>query len=442
MANLATATSDWRLFRGNGSQTGVADTMSPIAQTHLIVQGIGAQGAAPAGAPLGSLTQTIVADGVADSDVFALQLPAQLKVRWKFQAKDSIESTAAIIGDTVYVGCTDEHLYAIDLKTGQQKWKYKAGPIKAPVSVRCDCVYVGDSHGMFHCVDAATGKKCWTFKTRAEIASGANFAGDNILFGSWDENLYCLSKEGKEVWKFKTNGPVNGSPAVAGDLTFVAGCDRSLHVVDTANGKELSVALPKNYIATQLVVSTDHPLTRLLWCADYSWAKLSTVDLDGQAGASAAVMGDQLYVGTMADQVMAIDWKKSKVLWKFEFEAEKMKQGFYASAAVTEKLVIVGSRDNNVYALDRTTGKEVWSFATEGQVDSSAVIAGKYVYVGSSDGKLYVLELGKGMLVQKIRPGRADLGFAGGGEGMFGNWYRQGKRLLSRIKEIHKRRRP
>ena len=31
--------------------------------------------------------------------------------------------------------------------------------------------------------------------------------------------------------------------------------------------------LPKNYIATQLVVSTGHPLTNLLWCADYFWAK-------------------------------------------------------------------------------------------------------------------------------------------------------------------------
>ena len=33
-------------------------------------------------------------------------------------------------------------------------------------------------------------------------------------------------------------------------------------------------ALPKNYIATQLVVSTGPPLTKLLWCADNSWAKL------------------------------------------------------------------------------------------------------------------------------------------------------------------------
>ena len=37
-------------------------------------------------------------------------------------------------------------------------------------------------------------------------------------------------------------------------------------------------ALLKDYIATQLAVSTGPPLTKLLWCADYSWAKPPGVD--------------------------------------------------------------------------------------------------------------------------------------------------------------------
>ncbi len=39
------------------------------------------------------------------------------------------------------------------------------------------------------------------------------------------------------------------------------------------DGRRIEAALPKNYIATQLAVSTGHPLTKLLWCADYSWGK-------------------------------------------------------------------------------------------------------------------------------------------------------------------------
>src|SRR5207253_465518 len=70
---------DWPIFRGNWLQSGVA----------------------------GSL------------------LPEQLEVRWKIKTKDGIEGTAAIVSGTVYIGALDEHLYALDLATGKEKWKYK-----------------------------------------------------------------------------------------------------------------------------------------------------------------------------------------------------------------------------------------------------------------------------------------------------------------------------
>jgi outer membrane protein assembly factor BamB len=314
---------DWPLFRGNALQTGVA----------------------------------------------ASPLPEALGVRWTFKAKDAVESTAAIVDGTVYVGSLDEHLYALDLATGRQKWAYKAGPIKAPVSVRQGLVYVGDADGLFHCVDAATGTKRWTFETGAEITSGANFAGDNVLFGSGDETLYCLSPDGKRLWEFKIQGgPVNGTPAVVGERTFVAGCDSSLHVLDTVKGKEITA-----------------------------------VDLGGQVGATVAVAGDRLYVGTMASQVLAVDWNKGEVLWTFE--ADNRRQPFYASAAVTDSLVVAGSRDRRVYGLDRQTGKEVWSFPTRNRVESSPVVAGTRVYVGSLDGNLYVLNLAKGTELQQLALG-------------------------------------
>jgi outer membrane protein assembly factor BamB len=258
----------------------------------------------------------------------------------------------------------DEQLYAVELANGKEKWHYKAAPFKASPSVRDGAVYVGDSDGIFHCVNAATGQKRWTFETDAEITSGANFAGDSILFASHDETLYCLSPEGKLRWKFKTEGPVFGSLAVADGRTFVAGCDSQLHVLDIAKGEQLA-----------------------------------TVDLGGQSGATAAVLGSHLYVGTMANQFEAIDWKKKEVAWTFQPERS---QPFYACAAVTDKLVITGCRDRRVWALDRNTGKEVWNVVTDRAVDASPVVAGQRVYAPSMDGKLYVLDLATGQQLQKI----------------------------------------
>ena len=57
--------------------------------------------------------------GVARGD-----LPERLAVRWRYEAPEAITSSAAIVDGVVYVGCDDEHLYAIDLEEGSVKWRY------------------------------------------------------------------------------------------------------------------------------------------------------------------------------------------------------------------------------------------------------------------------------------------------------------------------------
>ena len=308
----------------------------------------------------GSAPQTGVADAA---------LPDRLEILWKFETGNAIEGTAAIVHDVAYIGSGDEFLYAVNFADGKPKWKYKASaPIKVGIAVNGGLVYAGDEDGKFHCVDAKTGDKKWIFDTEAEITSAANFDGNRVLFGSGDQMLYCLDKDtgGKPLWTFKVpGGPVMGSPAIINNRTFVAGCDSALHVIDTTKG-----------------------------------AEIKSVELEGQVGATPALVGDLLYVGTMTNQIQAINWKEGKVAWTYE--PKKKQMPFYASVAATESLVIGGSRDKCVHALDRKSGEVKWIFPTEGRVDSSPVVAGKRVYVGSADGKLYVIDLASGMQVQAI----------------------------------------
>lgn len=308
------------------------------------------------------------------------KLPDQLAERWSFKCGDAVEGAPAIVNGVVYLASFDKHLYALDLATGKPKWKTKLAAFKASPGVKGDRVYVGDLDGKFYCLNAADGKVVWTFETEGEIHAGPNFHGDNVLVGSHDSTLYCISPAGKKVWDVKTEGPVNGSPVVIGDVTFVAGCDSVLHVLDAKTGKETG-----------------------------------TVDLGGQAAATAAVAGDVAYVGTMTNQLVAVDWKQLKRVWAFE--APRRQQPFYASAAVAGSLVVSGSRDKKVYAIDRATGKEAWNFVTEGMVDASPVVVGERVYVGclSDEGHFYVLDLKSGKKLQQLELGVAVCGSAGVG---------------------------
>jgi outer membrane protein assembly factor BamB len=309
-------------------------------------------------APLAAADWPLHRGGPTQTGVSEDKLPEKLGIVWQFRAKNSVESAPVIADGVVYVGSSDKNLYAIDLKTGQAKWTTPLGIITASPGINGDRVYIGDADGKFYCLDRATGKVVWTFddmEQTGQITAAPNFDGDHVLIPTHNSTLYCLDKNGKKVWDFHIEGPIYGGVAVTDGKTFLAGCDSLMHVLDVKTGKELG-----------------------------------SVDLKGQSGSASAVRGGHLYVGTMSNQVLAVDLKTLRIAW--EFEAPRRKQPFYASAAVDNDLVVIGSRDNKVWAIDRKTGKRKWDFLTDNKVDGSAVIVGDRIFVGSYDKKLYVLD--------------------------------------------------
>ncbi len=286
-------------------------------------------------------------------------LPDKLAVRWTFNAKTNIESSPIVVDGTVFFAAGNGKLYAHDLTTGKKKWDYPTPGILAVPAAREGAIYFGDAKGVFHCLDAVTGKRRWALETGGQISGPANFTGEKVLFGSDDCHLYCVSVAGKLLWKCETKEKIRSSPAVVDDRVLVGGCDHKLHVVDLASGNEVGA-----------------------------------VPLGGHVAASPAIRGQYAYVGTMANQFLAVDWKKNAIHW--QFEAKRAAQPFFASAAVTNEVIVAASRDKIVRGLNRDTGKELWAFPTKGRIDGSPVVAGKRVFVASHDGNLYVLDLARG----------------------------------------------
>ncbi len=85
------------------------------------------------------------------------QVPATLKQLWTYEAGESIESSAAIVGSTVFVGSQKGELTALNLDNGSVHWKYSTGnPIGESSPAYSDgAVFIGDLGGMLHAVNAS-----------------------------------------------------------------------------------------------------------------------------------------------------------------------------------------------------------------------------------------------------------------------------------------------
>ena len=303
--------------------------------------------------------------GVSNSNV-----STSLKQLWTWEAGESIESSAAIVGGTVFVGSQKGELVALSLENGSVYWKFSTGsPIGESSPAYSDgVVYIGDLGGWLNALNASTGAKLWAFKTGGEIKSSPIVVGDRVLIGSYDENLYCLSaRNGSVLWKAKTNGPVHSTPSIFNGMAFVAGCDEVFRAIRVSDGQEVF-----------------------------------TVSSGAYTGASPAVRSGVAYYGTFDNQVLSVDLEKRQIAWEYEHPTRKFP--YYSSAAVTTNRVVLGGRDKLVHGLT-LDGKAAWTFTTRARVESSPAIAGGRVYVGSNDGRFYVLALTTGAKLWEFNAG-------------------------------------
>ncbi|MCR9246906.1 MAG: PQQ-binding-like beta-propeller repeat protein [bacterium] len=290
------------------------------------------------------------------------------ELAWSFATAGEILSSPIVVDGIVYVGSTDNSVYALDLQTGEKRWSFATGDmVEAPALHLAGNIYIGSSDGFFYALDAATGQLRWRFETKDRILGGANWfrtkAGElHVVVGSYDASVYCLDTAGKSQWSYETDNYVHGAPAVGkGEIVF-GGCDAGLHLVDAETGK-----------------------------------RITKIDLGQgcQVAGSVALVDDRAYFGHYGNEFLRVQLESGEVEWTYK----NRRQGFVSSPALDDEHVVVGSRDKQLHCMSRKDGKPLWKFKTRRKVDGSPVICGDKVVFGSGDGRLYMLRLATGELV-------------------------------------------
>ncbi|WP_113702073.1 caspase, EACC1-associated type [Nonomuraea lactucae] len=322
-------------------------------------------------------------------------------IGWTYTTGGYIISSPAVADGTVYIGSSDDKVYALDAATGRVRWTYTTGgDVYSSPAAAGGIVFAGSGDGKVHALDAATGRARWTRATKGAVDSNPAVAGGTVYVGSRDGKVYALeAATGRVRWTRATGGAVLSSPAVAGGVVYVGSDDDTVYALEAATGRVRWTRTTGGAVDSSPAVAGG---TVYVGSGDGKVYALEAADggvrwtraLGGAVLSSPAVVKGVVYVGGGDGKVYALGAADGRVRWSHATGGK-----IDSRPAVADGVVYVGGHDDKVRALDATTGRVRWSHTTLGDISwSNPVVADGLVYVGSTDGKVYALDATTGRL--------------------------------------------
>ncbi|MGH7628626.1 MAG: PQQ-binding-like beta-propeller repeat protein, partial [Gemmatimonadales bacterium] len=257
---------------------------------------------------------------------WSVKTAAALPFPWGREGWDFYISSPVVTGDLAIFAAADGNVYALDVATGRERWRYSAGTLfRSSPAVAEGYVVVGGADGYLYALNPADGKLRWRGET---------------------EGATLDSK--KEGFDRKT---IQGSPAIAGGKVYVGSRDAYLYAFDLSNGKRLwRTGRPAPWVVTSPVV----------------W-------------------GGRIYYGRSdGHYVEAVDLDSGKRVWLV-----RTPDNVIASPVLADSILYVADMSGNLFALDAATGAERWRTGLGARIYSTPVPTDGALYLGADDGAVY-----------------------------------------------------
>jgi outer membrane protein assembly factor BamB len=163
-------------------------------------------------------------------------------IGWTPNYSDSwVDSSPAVVGGVVYVGCDDGNVYALKASTGVKLWNFSIGaPVESSPAVVNGVVYIGSEDGNVYALNAVNGDKLWNYTTTGGIAgmggiSSSSVVVDGVVYVYQDYTgvLYALNAHnGERLWNYTIYASYSGnmaSPAVVNGIVYISSEDGQVY---------------------------------------------------------------------------------------------------------------------------------------------------------------------------------------------------------------------
>ncbi len=193
--------------------------------------------------------QVLVPSG--DGHLYALELVTG-KERWRFKTGDSLRASPLVVEGTVYQPSGDDHVYALDAATGAERWRFATAGVNYDLSqgfIRSDMftrpslqdglLVVGSRDANVYAIDIATQEAAWTFAYDSTWAM-STAVHDGTVFVGWSTNNKVSAldlKTGQLRWDHTLGSHTYTTAAVVDDLVIWGSADGHLRAFDRLSGE-------------------------------------------------------------------------------------------------------------------------------------------------------------------------------------------------------------
>ena len=148
-------------------------------------------------------------------------------VLWMFHTSAAVYSTPAISVSTVFIGCDDSYLYALNATNGTLLWKFKTSSSiwQASPALYRNMVFIGSSDNTLYALSVDTGEVLWTHSSNGNLGhSSPVIGGDGSIYLTTYSSAYVSvgslislhSQTGALHWSKNLDGDASG-PAIGAD---------------------------------------------------------------------------------------------------------------------------------------------------------------------------------------------------------------------------------
>jgi outer membrane protein assembly factor BamB len=185
--------------------------------------------------------------------------PASGDVKWKADLGEDVASSAAILGNDVFVPCKDKKLHVFDAATGERRWQapHEGYSWSAP-ALHLGFAYLRATGGRIVAIDLVSQSVRWSLELSNSQYPNSSLAaqGDRVYATSAGTLAAFDAQTGDQAWQIRARAAFAASPVIVGDVVVAGGTeDRTLYVVDKKTGNKVKeLAIGEKMIATPAIV--------------------------------------------------------------------------------------------------------------------------------------------------------------------------------------------